>query len=382
MHAIPVVYYHSIGNHPKSRPWCFLTVPIDVFVSQIEWLKRKGFFFATLSDVYDHMAGTRVLPRRSIVLTFDDGFLDNYTTVWAMAQKYDFRFTIYVNPEFMEDRPYPRPTLQNVWDGELSSDELEWWGYLSWEEMRLMEKSGLVDIQSHCMTHTWYPISGKVVDFHYPEDKYFWLWWNNSPTRKPYWLKEYKPELVPFGTPVFEHAKSLVARKCRIQGQHTEVIVKFVADNGGPDFFQDKDWRETLLHRWEKIPGTLEVVTETEEEHRKRLCDELVGSKQIIEERLGKRVEFLAWPGGGDSPTLQQLAHEAGYKATTKGTKANLPGADPSAVQRGSACFVPLMKPMWSKWFLCFQIQRLSKPSSLCARCFEWMKHLYKARRP
>ena len=96
----------------------------------------------------------------------------------------------------------------------------------------------------------------------------------------------------------------------------------------------------------------------------------------MIEQQLNKRVDFLAWPGGGNSSLLQQLAQEAGYKATTKGTQPNLPGVNPSAVQRGSACF----GLHFSQLFLNFQMKRLSEPSSLYARSFEWLRRRYKSR--
>ena len=49
-----------------------------------------------------------------------------------------------------------------------------------------MEEEGLVDIQSHSMTHTWYPKSDKIIDFRHPNDPYFWMTWNDNIDEKPY----------------------------------------------------------------------------------------------------------------------------------------------------------------------------------------------------
>ena len=95
-------------------------------------------------------------------------------------KKHKLKATIWVNPDFVDDEDHEiRPTLEDYWNGRLSLDELNIYdGFLNWEEMRLMEKSGYVEIQSHTMTHNKYPISDKIIDFVSPDTKIDWLHWN------------------------------------------------------------------------------------------------------------------------------------------------------------------------------------------------------------
>lgn len=58
-------------------------------------------------------------------------------------------------------------------------------GYLSWEELKIMEEEMVFDVQSHSMTHTWYPSSEKVTDFRHQNDPYFWMTWNDNIEKKP-----------------------------------------------------------------------------------------------------------------------------------------------------------------------------------------------------
>ncbi|MCO5185697.1 MAG: polysaccharide deacetylase family protein [Anaerolineae bacterium] len=339
--AIPVIYYHSIGDHKQIRPKSFLTLPQHIFERQIHILQAYDLETVFLQDVYDYVAGNRTPTRPEIALTFDDGFLDNWVIVWPLACKYGFKFTIYVNPEFVDPRDIIRPTLEDVWNGSVQHDELEWWGYLSWSEMRAMEASGLVDIQSHAMTHTWYPTSDKIVDFHHPGDSYQWLIWNAYPDTKPFWHQSFDETAVPYGTPVYAFGKSIPSRRYLPDDKLTHTLVEIVETAGGRAFFDEPQWRSTLVATAadfrNEYGDTGRYETDKEREH--RLYDEVVGSKHAIENALNKEVRFICWPGGGEDPLARRIALENGYLATTKGTALNRPGNDPSHTSRVSSWF-------------------------------------------
>ena len=60
---------------------------------------------------------------------------------------------------------------------------------------------------------------------------------------------------------------------------------------------------------------------ETDQEYENRIKYEIFESKRIIEEKLNKKVEFLCWPHGDNNEFAHKLAMEAGYLATTVGSK-------------------------------------------------------------
>ena len=122
--------------------------------------------------------------------------------------------TFFVNPEFVDPRPNLRPTYEDVIAGRIGESDLQVAGFLSWSEMRAMEASGLIDIQSHTMSHTWYFKNSTLVDFHNPsERRYPWLAWNHEPAMKPYCMSSDQNSLVCWGTPIYEYEKSLICRR-------------------------------------------------------------------------------------------------------------------------------------------------------------------------
>jgi peptidoglycan/xylan/chitin deacetylase (PgdA/CDA1 family) len=351
--GITVTYYHSIGDHRGKRAKSYLSMPLGLFESQIIALDEMGYRTVNLVQLHEHVSGKTMLSGRNIVLTFDDGFLDNWTTVFPLAKKHGFRFTIFVNPDFVDPRPIVRPTLEDVWSGKIRQENLEWWGMMSWEEMRLMEASGLVDIQSHALTHTWHHAGPEVVDFHHPDGPYHWLVWNAHPETKPYFYSDYREGLVPYGTPVHRFRKSIQARRWIPDPRHGAAVIEHVGANGGRAFFDRAEWKAELLAVHSRVRAELgdQGRFETDIEHEARIREEVAGSKRIIEEKLGKRVDFICWPGGGETELARRIALESGYLATTKGTAVNQPGGDPSHISR-VAPWIPGPLPEALKWWM------------------------------
>ena len=82
-----------------------------------------------------------------------------------------------------------------------------------------------------------------------------------------------------------------------------------------------------------------EARYETECEYKSRVMWELQESKRLIEENLGKRVNYICWPGGGYNETVLALIREAGYRAWTLSSRdqtnfRNIPGANPEQIKR------------------------------------------------
>lgn len=86
-----ILMYHSI--QPVAQGAGIVTTPTR-FAAQIDWLARHGARFVTVSQLQaaedrDHM----------VAITFDDGYVDNYTNAWPILQQYDAPATIYLAPE-------------------------------------------------------------------------------------------------------------------------------------------------------------------------------------------------------------------------------------------------------------------------------------------
>ncbi len=341
--VVPALMFHSVGLQDHSWAWSQISESLQTFEAKIADLSEAGFTSIFWSDLYQYMSGRKSLPRDSILLTFDDGYLDNWVYVFPILKKYGMKATIFMTTDFVDPGESLRPNLDSVAAGECSDSELSVPGFLSWPEMREMEASGFVDIQSHAMTHTWYFSGPRVVDIHRPEEvpRYPWLYWNARTDRKPCYLGEDQQHFLPWGYPVLEHEKSLAARRFLPDDTAVNELVQHVAENGGDRFCDSPAWEKELqdwmTHRFgePQLPG----VYESDEERRLRVLHELSGSKKVIEENLGKKVDFICWPGGANSEFVKELARESGYKSWTldsksEASKRNLPGEDPESIRR------------------------------------------------
>ncbi len=340
--GVPVIMYHSIGPLKPGWPWNNLVMPAEVFEGQMGALEAKGWTTITLRALHDHMANDAPLPEKPIVLTFDDGYLDNWVFAYPILKKYGRHAVIWMTTDFVDPCATPRPNLEDVWKGAVSKKDLPVTGFLSWPEMRIMIESGAVEIQSHAKTHTWYYAGPEIVDFHRPRgaDGYVpppWLGWNRRPDRKYEYMTARLEDEVPYGTPIYRHEKSIAAKRYFEDGALTERLVAHVARGGGAAFFDRADWRDELL-AVAKDFGPRRDRTETDREYEDRVRAEITESRSIIERELGVKVEFLCWPGGGRNPATFRLAEEAGYLATTthyqNRERTNTVGQNPREINR------------------------------------------------
>jgi peptidoglycan/xylan/chitin deacetylase (PgdA/CDA1 family) len=76
---VPILMYHVIGVPPAGAPYPGLFVTPSLFRRQVGWLRVHGFRAVTLDRVVAAWAGHASLPRHPVVLSFDDGYLGDFT---------------------------------------------------------------------------------------------------------------------------------------------------------------------------------------------------------------------------------------------------------------------------------------------------------------
>ncbi len=125
--------YHYISAAPSAndRIRYGLSVTPDMFDAQLKLLQDSGFTTITLRDVYEYLAIGTPLPENPIVLTFDDGYVDNYTNAFPILKKYGMIGTFFVLTGPADD-------------GDPA--------YLSWDMIQEMSNAGM-DIQLHSRAH-------------------------------------------------------------------------------------------------------------------------------------------------------------------------------------------------------------------------------------
>ena len=300
--------FHSLGN--QDSDWCqnWLSVSLDHFDRFCRFLVDKQFRTSKLDEWYEREdAGHH--DNKTVYLTFDDGYLDNWVYAYPILKKYGLKGTVFVNPEFVDPSSSLRPTLEDVWQKRVPAGQLSALGFLNWDEIRYMDKSGILDIQSHSMSHNYYFSSDRILCLFEGQPEYHWMPWISHPERKHLWLTEDQGHLVEHGHPVFEYDRALGIRRYL---PDERIIHK------GIELYGDRSVAPgeltALLDRELKLfPGRYE----TDKEMISRFRYEIIDSKSILEEQLSKQVNFLCWPGGGYREESLSIAREAGYKAST-----------------------------------------------------------------
>lgn len=123
-YTVPTLMYHAVSDDMWGFPDLFVS-PAEL-EAQLQYLTENGFTTIHFSDL-------RVIDRieKPVLLTFDDGYLDNYTELFPLLQKYNCKATIFVITDSIGTHEH----------------------YMTWEQAREMADSGLVSIQSHTATH-------------------------------------------------------------------------------------------------------------------------------------------------------------------------------------------------------------------------------------
>lgn len=303
-----IIMFHSVGNSQSNwfRKW--LSSDLDQFETLCKYLKKKNYQTILLDEWYHLHNFPQMITGKEILLTFDDGFLDNWVFAYPILKKHGLKGTIFINPEFVDPNNSIRLTIEDVWNKRCTKEELTTLGYANWAEIKKMDTDKVLDVQSHSMSHNFYFDSNKVIDIFEGQQKYDWMAWNSHPELKPYSLSENQLDLIPQGTPIFSNYRALGLRRYFPD----EVLINQTINY----YQQTKDKVESIKFvqkNLSKYPGRHETDAEMESRYRYELFE----SKRILEDQLEKKVNFLCWPGGGYNELSINLSIEAGYIAST-----------------------------------------------------------------
>ncbi|MEA3337324.1 MAG: polysaccharide deacetylase family protein [Chloroflexota bacterium] len=143
--TLPILMYHYVSDPPAGadRYRRDLSVSPAQFEQQLAFLKSKGYQSINLYDLFDHLTRGQSLPEKPVILTFDDGYLDNYQNVFPLLQEHGFSGTFFVITE-LAARASRSMIAANGFDYAA--------GYMNWQQLGEMAEAGM-DVECHARVH-------------------------------------------------------------------------------------------------------------------------------------------------------------------------------------------------------------------------------------
>ena len=278
--------YHSVDSE-KGKGGIF----VDEFEEHIKWIKDKKTFKMEELKGLDYK-----LPKNSILITFDDGYKNNYTLAFPILKKYNMKATIFLNTKFIE------------------KDD----AYLNWAEIREMYESGLVDFQLHTHSHQLTIKNIDVLGFYDEESSPYFK-------RESYSLffdgnyDEKRDAGKLNGLPVFKLRSKISIPGYKAKKDFVEKYRNIVEPQ--ENNMSEKEKKEFLNKLFkERKDEFFDKISE--EQFKETVKFEMLENKKMISEKLGKIPDCLAYPWGdrykGNRDDIKKLGVDV-FITTRKG---------------------------------------------------------------
>ncbi|RLJ68320.1 polysaccharide deacetylase family protein [Sulfurisoma sediminicola] len=154
--AVPVLMYHHVSPSPG-----LVTITPENFRAQMGWLAGNGYTTIGCDDLAGFIAG-KPLPAKSVLLTFDDGYLDNYVYAHPILAEFGLKAALFVITGRIGDGParacagegtLPDTPAHNACKAAVQAGRADA-VMLRWSEVDRMRAAGSFEFHSHTHNHT------------------------------------------------------------------------------------------------------------------------------------------------------------------------------------------------------------------------------------
>lgn len=128
---LPILLYHEV----KPKITNYVITPYE-FESDLKYLSSNHYTTITMSQLVDYVYLGKSLPENPIILSFDDGYLDNYKYVYPLLKKYNMKIVLSVIAKNTDD-------FTNIPDDNIR------YSHVTWSQLNEMIQSGCVEVQNH-----------------------------------------------------------------------------------------------------------------------------------------------------------------------------------------------------------------------------------------
>ncbi len=140
--GLPILTYHKVGDYPKGSRLKPLWVTAKQFREQMEYVKRNGYTTLTFSELRAIDAGEKPMPEKPLLVTFDDGYANNYELAYPILKELGLKANIFLVHDTLEGK--------NAWHNPATEPQIP---MLTWAQVKEMQDSGVVEFGSHTMSH-------------------------------------------------------------------------------------------------------------------------------------------------------------------------------------------------------------------------------------
>jgi peptidoglycan/xylan/chitin deacetylase (PgdA/CDA1 family) len=149
---VPVLCYHRVLPWLKERTKPIYTLTPEEFANQMAFLAGSGFQSLSLDEYAIFARNWAEPPPRSVLVTFDDGYADNYHNAWPIAERYGIKLNLFLCTGLIEGQ-IPSTYEELTTEAKLHQEQYpNLWSPLTWSEIERMSDSG-VGIGFHSHTH-------------------------------------------------------------------------------------------------------------------------------------------------------------------------------------------------------------------------------------
>ena len=269
-----VLTYHDVVDDASALTFDAITV--RNLAMHFDWLRENGYRVVSVDDLQAAQRGERPLPPRAVMLTFDDGNRGHYTRVYPLLQAFNYPAVLSVVGSFL-DVP---PGAQVRYGGGFVARE----DFVSWEQLREMKRSGLVEIGSHTYgLHTTTYTNPQGGELPAAIGRGFI---RRQPG--PSIGERYRSELP---QPRYGDLRSLLRLRFTEYLQFAVQLAQAAID-----------------YAYDPKTGRYE----TDAEYRQRIRDDLERNSDLLEAQLGVRPRIITWPFGRWNEVTVEAAREAG----------------------------------------------------------------------
>lgn len=271
--AYPSFVYRKNPDRLKNFVPVFIShsVTHKDFEAKLSYLKENNYRTITVSGLYEFITGRLLISDPTVCLTFDDVHISLYNVGFPLLKKYGMTASAFVVPAFIGNP-----------------------NWITWDQIKEMSESGIIDIQSHTNEHKRIFVGDKVLYRNRPGLFKNDLWLD----RPTVIINGIETKDIPLDYPIYQ-MDSRMSQKLR--------------------YLENNKW-------------------ETSEDQKSAILNDLLTSKKTIEANINKPVLHLAYPWGIGSALSIELSKKTGYLTNffgpTYGNPYNKAGSDPYKLVR------------------------------------------------